>query len=102
MRFAQVAAHGSDLESASYWFSLGRGGLSLTSHRFVARCRSFSSCFVIRKSTEHSLCIPYWNNPFWSNCQMIPMLRAWSGSEDSLLSGSVIERHSSVCFVAFE
>ena len=61
-----------------------------------------STCFMIRKSPKCALSIPSWNNPFWSNCQMIPMLRAWSGSEDSLLSGSVIERHSSVCFVAFE
>jgi hypothetical protein len=30
------------------------------------------------------------------------MLRAWSGSEDSLLSANVIGKYFSVCFVEFE
>ena len=42
------------------------------------------------------------NNLVWSNCQTILVLRAWSGLEDSLLSGTMIERYSSACSVASE
>jgi DNA-binding XRE family transcriptional regulator len=75
-------------------------GLSLTGSILVfqslgypAVSRSSLIHFVTRTLPQGESSIPSWNNPFWSNCQMIPMrigkLR-W-------LSGSVIERYSSAC-----
>lgn len=45
---------------------------------------SVSICFnEPAHDPKAAISIPSWNNPFWSNCQTIPILRAWSGSEDS-------------------